>query len=273
MIYEKAYAKINLALAVGKQLGGYHEVQNVMVPIQLYDELFLEKSKENHIESNIEIERNLCEQAVLLFQKKYSISEGVSIRLKKNIPMMAGLAGGSTDAAATLRGLNRLFEINASVEELTTLACELGSDVPFFLYQQPALCVGRGEIVKPLSFAVKQTPILVIKPSFGLSTKEIYQHYEADGGLKEERIVGLLDQLRLQHNEQLEDWIFNDLESVSLAQSADLRKLFAKLSSLGYRPHISGSGPSIFLWNASPNDLELVQSLDSSLFVYFCSTI
>lgn len=273
MIYEKAYAKVNLALAVGKKNDQYHEVENVMIPVNLYDELFFEASLANQVECDIEIENNLCLKAIELFQKKYGVEQGVSLILKKNIPLQAGLAGGSSDAAATLRGLNRLFDKKLSIEELEELAGELGSDVPFFLYNQPALCVGRGEIVRPLDFEVAPFSILIIKPDFGLSTKEIYAQYEYDGVSRDLQIKKLMDALRDSDLSSIDSLIFNDLEGIALKQNDSLMELFNKLASLSYLPHISGSGPSIFLLDAKMADYEIISNLDASLKLFLCHSI
>ena len=168
MIYEKAYAKINLALEVKEKVNNFHNVNNIMIPINLYDELFFEKSNTTYIDCEVDIENNICLKAVDLFFDKYNIVQGVHIILNKNIPIMAGLAGGSTDAAAVLRGLNRLFEINATTSELEELASQLGSDVPFFLHNKISLCTGRGEIINPLDIDFGGASVLFIKPTFGL---------------------------------------------------------------------------------------------------------
>ncbi|MDE6656056.1 MAG: 4-(cytidine 5'-diphospho)-2-C-methyl-D-erythritol kinase, partial [Anaeroplasmataceae bacterium] len=196
MIYEKAFAKINLALEVGKEVDGYHQVQNLMIPIDLYDELFLEKAFEDSIECESEIENNICNRAIELFKEKFNIKECVHITLHKRIPIMAGLAGGSSDAAATLRGLNRLFETDASQEDLYEIACKLGSDVPFFLSVQTAICTGRGEIIEPIDLDFKDVPFLIVKPDFGLSTKEVYDNYVFDGVSKNITFQKLLEAIR-----------------------------------------------------------------------------
>lgn len=273
MIYEKAYAKVNLALEVGDVVDGYHKVQNLMVPISLYDELFFEKSIETKIESEFDIADNICIKAFNLFKKKYNVVSGVTIILKKNIPIMAGLAGGSTDAAATLRGLNRLFEINASVEELYELACQLGSDVPFFLYNKPALCTGRGEVINPLDIEFKDVPFLIMKPKFGLSTKEIYSNYHYHGINKSITIDKIIKSMKEKKIEELDQLIFNDLEPVALGINQNLKDIFSSIERLSYNPHISGSGPSIFILNAKAIDMENIGNLNLNLDLFLCHTI
>lgn len=273
MIYEKAYAKINLALEVGKKENGYHQVKNLMVPISLYDELFFEKSKETVIQCEKDIPDNLCLKAFEIFKKKFQIKEGVTIILKKNIPIMAGLAGGSSDAAATLRGLNRLFETKATLEELIELACELGSDVPFFLQKKAAICTGRGEVVKPLEFETPNIPFLLIKPNFGLSTKDIYSNYVCDGVSKQIYIDKIILGLKENDFSIVEEYTFNDLEKVALKQSPLLEQIFRQIEGLSYEPHVSGSGPSIFILNAKAQDLENVKAKVSDAELFLCHTI
>lgn len=274
MIYEKAYAKINIALEVGPvEEDGYHSVQNIMVPIDLYDELFFQKSAEDIIESSKEIEENICLKAVKLFKQKFNITDCVSITLNKNIPIMAGLAGGSSDAAATLRGVNRLFEVNATYDDLYELACKLGSDVPFFLRIQTALCTGHGDKILPLDVNFSNLSFLIVKPNFGLSTKEVYQNYQWEGISKNVAIQRLLDAIQDRDMDLIDECIFNDLEDTALKMSPALADIFHKIEGLSYVPHISGSGPSIFILNAKTVDLENIKALDSSLELHLCHTI
>ncbi|MCI9653470.1 MAG: 4-(cytidine 5'-diphospho)-2-C-methyl-D-erythritol kinase [Acholeplasmatales bacterium] len=273
MIYEKAFAKINLALEVGKEIDGYHQVQNLMVPIDLYDELFFQKAERDSIECDASIDDNICLRAVKLFKEHFSITSGVFITLNKKIPIMAGLAGGSSDAAATLRGLNRLFETNASQEELYAMACKLGSDVPFFLNVQSAMCTGRGEVVTPIDLDFKNVPFLIVKPDFGLSTKEVYKNYVFHGVSKNITIQKLIEAIKMKNFDLIDEYIFNDLESTALRICPQLAEVFQKIDSLSYIPHISGSGPSIYILNAKTVDLENIKALDAKLSLFLCHTI
>lgn len=273
MIYEKAFAKINLALEVGRKMDGYHQVQNLMVPIDLYDELFFQKAIEDSIECDIPIENNICLKALHLFKKHFSINSGVTITLNKKIPIMAGLAGGSSDAAATLRGLNRLFETDAKKEELYAIACELGSDVPFFLDVQAAMCTGRGEIITPLKLDFKNVPFLIVKPNFGLSTKVVYDNYVYDGVSKNVPIQKLITAIQEKKYDLIDEYIFNDLEATALKICPPLAEIFQKIDSLSYIPHMSGSGPSLYILNAKSIDLENIKTLDDTLSLYLCHTI
>ena len=146
MVVERAYAKVNLSLSVlGKMDNGFHELETIMVPITLHDTLYFRKNNTGEmILLNNEIENNSILKAANLFQEKYK-TPGATIKLVKRIPLEAGLGGGSADSSATLRGLNRLFNFNIPLEELSELAIELGSDNNFCLYNRAAICRGRGE--------------------------------------------------------------------------------------------------------------------------------
>ena len=153
MIKEKAYAKINLALEVMDVKDGYHMVNNLMIPIDIYDEITFKKSDKIELINN-PFPDNIILKAANMFIEKYNIKSGVKMELIKNFPSAAGLAGGSSDGAATLRGLNKLFDNVATKEELLDMAASLGSDVPFFIDMKLALCTGRGEIINPCNITI-----------------------------------------------------------------------------------------------------------------------
>ncbi len=250
MIVEKAYAKINLALEVKeKRLDGYHEVTNLMVPVDLYDELTFELIESGiELESDINIEDNFVYKAAKLFFETYNITKGVKITLKKNIPLQAGLAGGSSDAAACLRGLNRLFETNRSLDELANLSAKLGSDMPFCVYQKLALCTGRGEIVKTLNFHFNEIDCTLIKPNFGFSTKDIFSNYKYEPIDRIQNFDNILKGICCGNNNLIEDNIFNDLQKVSFNISKELKTLYDLLSGSN-KVFMSGSGPTLFIFS------------------------
>ena len=261
MVIKKAYAKINLALEVKNKVDGYHKVNNIMIPIDLYDEIILKKAKKDSILCGVQIENNICQNALELFKKRFGIDKGVSIFIIKRTPIMAGLAGGSTDAAATLIGLAELFNIEVSKKELLDLAKELGSDVPFFISNQLALCTNRGEEITPLPVTYKPVNILLIKPNVGLSTKEVYGNYEWDKSDKTDKINNVVRALEQGDTEALKENIFNDLEKPALKLSEELYDLYTNLDGLGLKPFISGSGPTIYLIEPSNEDIVLVNAL------------
>jgi 4-diphosphocytidyl-2-C-methyl-D-erythritol kinase len=181
---KKSPCKVNLLLNIlGKRADGFHELETVMHPVNLFDELSFERAAQGvHLTCSdpaLPVDAgNLVHRAATLFFQKTEIRDGVMIHLEKKIPMAAGLGGGSGNAATTLLGLNELFGKPLPVEALRDLAATLGSDVPFFLQTKPGLGTGRGEKIEPLDFfpAMKGAAILLVHPGFGISTPWAYQN-------------------------------------------------------------------------------------------------
>lgn len=261
MILEKAYAKINLALEVMDLIDGYHKVNNIMIPISLYDEIELEKNDEILIVDDPFKGKNIMEKAASLFFEYTKIDGGVRIILKKNIPSEAGLAGGSSDGAATLRGLNKLYDANLTNDELRELAKKLGSDVPFFIETKTAICTNRGEEVNKIECNLDETKILIIKPYTGLSTKLVYQNYKYDGESKKENIDNILKALKNNNSKLLKENLFNDLSLPALNLNKDMQDIYIKLSLVDLNPFVSGSGPTMFILNPKESDIELVKTI------------
>jgi 4-diphosphocytidyl-2-C-methyl-D-erythritol kinase len=179
-----APAKINLSLKIlGPRSDGFHEIETLIAPISLYDELQIERrTSKQGIEfrcndpSVPQGDDNLAVRAARAFFKKMKIKSGVLIELKKKIPHGAGLGGGSSDAASTLMALNELFEAKLTREALAKMAEDIGSDVPFFIFQSAAICQGRGELVSPVKLR-KPLFILLLKPQFGVPTAWAYRRW------------------------------------------------------------------------------------------------
>ena len=184
----KSPCKVNLLLNVlGRRADGFHEVETILQPVPLFDELRIEKTvgglELTCSDSRLSVgEENLVYRAATEFQKKVQRG-GAKIHLQKNLPLAAGIGAGSSNAAWTLRGLNELFENPLSAEQLQELAADLGSDVPFFLQDNPALAAGRGEIIKPQKpfTALQGKGLLLIHPGFGVSTPWAYHALAASG--------------------------------------------------------------------------------------------
>ncbi len=274
MIKVRAYAKINLALEVMGEENGYHAVNNIMVPISVFDELTFEKAKKDEvIVYGGYIKDNIVEKALKLFKDTYCIPNGVSIHVTKRIPMEAGLAGGSSDAAATILGLKELFAIGATEEELEVLGAKLGSDVPFFIKSKAALCTGRGEKVAPFDFEAPTFDLLIIKTQVGLSTKRVYKKYEYKHESKYDKINNIIDALKIGDLDKLSNNIFNDLQDISLSMSKELNELYTTLKDNGYKPFVSGSGPSMFILNPSSEDIKKIRELlPENTYVALCHT-
>lgn len=247
MIVERAYAKINLSLEVlDKRSDGYHSINSVMVPIDLYDELTFSFSDDIIYRPSIDIEDDIVIKALRLFYKKYNITKGVCITLEKGIPISSGMAGGSSDAAAVLRGLNKLFNINASLSELEELALLLGTDTVYCLYQKAHYVSGKGEILKPLCDSYDRWPITIIKPDFGFSTKSIYDAYIYDGISKRDKTLNIIESLETNNFDLLNKNIFNDLSKVSIDMTM-LKDIYDDIKDLGYNVFLTGSGPTLYI--------------------------
>lgn len=178
-----APAKINLSLRVlGKRADGFHELETLMAPLTLADELtFLPRRAFQFACSDPSLptdESNLAVRAARLFQQRTGRAVEVRIELEKRVPHGAGLGGGSSDATAVLLGLNELYDQRLGRAELASMAAELGSDIPFFVYESPAWCRGRGEIVEPTTLPAP-VPLLLLKPPFPVPTPDAYRHWSA----------------------------------------------------------------------------------------------
>ncbi len=247
----KAPAKVNLILDIlKKRSDGYHEVKMIMQAITLFDFVTLRRSQNSGIviRSNVpELagdETNIMWKAVDLVRKKFGIREGVELVLEKHIPIAAGLAGGSADGAAVLEGLNRLWQLNLSQEELMRLAAQLGSDVPFCLTGGTALATGRGEIIQPLGINADLFMVLV-KDDFSVSTKEIYQSFQLKGHHPDaDKMISALQKNNLA---EISSNLGNLLESVTFSLYPKLEKIREGLVNVGASGVLmSGSGPTVF---------------------------
>lgn len=217
MIKEKAFGKINLGLSViGKRNDGYHELDMIMTPIDISDDLeFVMLSKDViqlEIKGDLGVikEDNIVFKAANLLKETHKVTSGVQITLTKRIPIQAGLGGGSADAAATLRGLNQLWELNLTLEDLAKLSINLGSDVPFCVYNQTARVRGRGEIIEFID-AVPSGYVILVHPGFYCSTKEVFNHAVV-GVQNSGRIDALQEAIQSSDIAMVAKKIYNDLE-------------------------------------------------------------
>lgn len=248
----KAYAKINIALdIVGKREDGYHLLRMIMQNIDLYDTITMEK-----IDSGIKLkcnkhyvptdERNLAYKAAKLFMETYSINEGVEIDLVKNIPVSAGLAGGSTDAAGVLKLMNEMFQVNASEAELKTLGLRLGADIPYCISGGTALCEGIGEKITQLK-PFKDKILVLIKPPFGVSTKEVYREFDLTKVIFHPKIEELIKAMEKNDIYFVAENMKNLLENVTLKKHRVITNIKEEVKSNGsIGTMMSGSGPTVF---------------------------
>lgn len=249
----KAYAKVNISLdIVGKrEEDGYHLLRMIMQNIDLYDEIDIEKQQSGITitcnKSYVPVdERNLAYKAAKIFKEAYDISEGVKINIKKNIPVSAGLAGGSTDAAAVLKVMNKIFSINVSDEELMKLGLKLGADIPYCINGGTALCEGIGEKITQLP-AFKDKILVLVKPSFGVSTKEVYKGFDLNRVRSHPRTEELIKNISDDNLFLVAKNMKNLLENVTLKKHKILIKLKEDMNKTGaIGSMMSGSGPTVF---------------------------
>lgn len=253
MIREKAYAKINLGLDVlRRRPDGYHEVKMIMQTVDICDDLTFEKRGEPGIGFRIEgsdlpaDENNLVYRAAALLMEKRQIREGVSITLQKKIPIAAGMAGGSADAAATLRGVNALFGMGYSAEELKEIGVTLGADIPYCVQGGTMLSEGIGEILTPLS-EPPACHLVIAKPDIDVSTAFVYGHLQADKLTFHPDIDGMAAALAAGELRGITDRMGNVLEAVTVKEYPVIDKLKRMMCELGAENALmSGSGPTVF---------------------------
>lgn len=248
----KAYAKINISLdVVGKRDDGYHLLRMIMQTIDLYDLINITKGRSGiYVTTNKSYlptdERNLAYKSAKLFIDTYGINGGVDINIRKNIPVAAGLAGGSTDAAAVLKGMRTIFGVDATDEELMKLGLQLGADVPYCINGGTALCEGIGEKITKLE-NFKNHILIVVKPSFGVSTKEVYQGLDITKIFKHPDTEGLISAIQRNDLKQVSLDMKNLLENVTLKKHGilkDIKNEMLRAGALGAM--MSGSGPTVF---------------------------
>lgn len=251
-MYMKAYAKINLSLdVVGKREDGYHLLRMIMQSIDLYDLINIDL-KEAGIELSCDKayvpvdSRNIAYKAAELFLKEYGIGSGVRIDIQKNIPVAAGLAGGSTDAAAVLKGLRDLLKPEVTDEELMGLGVRIGADVPYCIAGGTALCEGIGEKITKLD-PFRDKILILVKPPFGVSTKTVYQKLDIGKIRIHPPTNRLIKAMREQDLNYVSKNMKNVLENVTLNRKHTLRLIKDELVELGAMGSMmSGSGPSVF---------------------------
>jgi 4-diphosphocytidyl-2-C-methyl-D-erythritol kinase len=246
----KAPAKLNIRLKVtGLRPDGYHELVSIMVPVGLYDILELRVPFDGRIQIRCEDtdvpsdKSNLVYRAAESFMYQTGLDEGASINLQKNIPVSAGLGGGSSDAAATLLVLNRIYSNPLSDSDLHALAVKLGADVPFFLNCRPSLATGIGEILSPIPNWPELWYIIVVPP-FKVSTSWAYQNLRLR--LTTDEYADIFEMLK-KGNYSISNILENDLEKVTAASFPIINTLKKSLMDAGAEGAImSGSGPSVF---------------------------
>ena len=252
-IYQKAYAKINLGLDVlRRRADGYHEVRMIMQTVDIFDELIIEKKAQagielqtDHSELPSDGSNLICKAAERLFRER-KITEGVKITLVKRIPIAAGMAGGSSDAAAAMRGLNLLFEMGYSVAELQELGVRLGADIPYCITGGTMLSEGIGEILTPLP-APPECFLLIAKPDINVSTGFVYGNLHADTLEFHPDIDGMIGALEAGSRKGMTDRLGNVLETVTVKEYPVIDRIKEVMKAQGAENALmSGSGPTVF---------------------------
>lgn len=248
-----AYAKINLGLdVIRKREDGYHDVCMIMQSLDLHDTITISKSDPPGISlktnlSYLPVDKgNLVYKAAALFIDTISVKDGLVIELNKSIPVAAGLAGGSSDAAATLKGLNELYGAGLSQEELMKLGIKLGADVPYCIMLGTALSEGIGEVLTPLA-PIPKCSILLVKPDISVSTKYVYENLRLTEDIVHPDIAKIKDALTKGELDTLAGNMDNILQTVTIKDYPIITKIKKKMIELGALTSLmSGSGPTVF---------------------------
>lgn len=252
-ILEKAPAKINLSLDIlHKREDGYHEVEMIMTMVDLADRLEFTPLSRDTIIITSQVgfipldDKNLAVQAARLIKERYHITSGVHIHLDKHIPVAAGLAGGSTDAAATLRGLNKLWDLRLTDADMQKLGGEIGSDVPFCVAGGTALATGRGEKLQPID-SPPQCWVILAKPPIHVSTSDVYGKVRVENIKSHPNTTALLSAISDQDFHRVCGSMGNVLEEVTLDLYPEVKRIKECMEKLGADGVLmSGSGPTVF---------------------------
>lgn len=248
----KAPAKINLSLDVlHKREDGFHEVEMIMTTIDLADRLELTLLEQNVIKITSlnrfvpDDSRNLAYQAALLLKERFNVQKGVAIMIEKVIPVAAGLAGGSSDAAAVLRGLNKLWGLGLTLDELAKIGAEIGSDVSFCVYGGTALATGRGEIITELP-AAPTCWVILAKPFIGVSTADVYRRLNVNK-IKHPNTKEMIHAIESGNYSQVCSNLENVLEDVTFQLHPEVAQIKEQMKRFGADAVLmSGSGPTVF---------------------------
>ena len=249
----KALAKVNLGLdVVRKRPDGYHEVRMIMQTIHLFDRLEITRNQSGRITMSTNLaflptnENNLVYKAAALLKEEFDIGDGIDVKLHKHIPVAAGMAGGSTDAAAVLYGMNRIFDLGLSKEDLMTRGVKLGADVPYCIMRGTALAEGIGEKLSALPPMVK-CPVLIAKPAVSVSTKFVYQNLKLNEQTPHPDIDALITDIRNSDLDNICADMGNVLETVTIPNYPVIAQIKEQMLKSGAKASMmSGSGPTVF---------------------------
>lgn len=271
----KSYAKINISLAVKERReDGYHELDSIMVPIELHDSLIISPlitAKDNFITvddfSNGLIHYNLVGNCIDAMANKYGFKNKYRVYIHKNIPMQAGLGGGSSNAAFTMKAVNQILKLNATDEELIELGKSYGADIPFFIPLKPSRCKGIGEKLEPIEIK-NNYYVILIKPKAGVSTKEAFELCDSKP-YKKIDIDGVVEALATGDDDKLVECMGNSLEEPAMKLVPEIKEIKDYLYSHGLKiVAMSGSGSTVFgLSQDKKLLLNIMNEIDNDWFV------
>ena len=251
-IQMKALAKVNLGLdVIRRREDGYHEVKMIMQTVRLYDRIILEKTQKGiSMEKNLSFlpvnEQNIAYRAAKMLMDEFHIQGGLHIKIDKHIPVAAGMAGGSTDGAAVLYGVNKIFELGLTKRQLMERGVKLGADVPYCIMRGTVLSEGIGEILTPVS-SLPDCHILIAKPPVSVSTKHVYENLKLDKIEKHPDIDGMVEALRIEDLHGVTQRMENVLETVTIPEHPEIQQIKELMIKEGaLNALMSGSGPTVF---------------------------
>ncbi len=263
----KAYAKINLALDIlEKRQDKYHELNSIMQQIDLYDEFTFEKSDDIIIQS--QFKDDIVLKTILKLKELFQIKNGVTVFVKKNIPVAAGLGGGSSNAAITLKALNKLWNLNLSTEDLIKVGAELGADIPFFLAGNSCFVSGKGEIAEKIN--LPEMNLVLINPGYALSTKQAYEE------LANREYEKKFSSLKIKNSKEVKEIASNIHNDFIHTQKDEIKNIINDLiNNNALNASITGKGPTVF--GIFENKVKAEQAYnnlkDKYKFVYLTKTI
>ncbi len=263
---EKAYAKVNLHLdIVGKRIDNYHNLEMVMAPLKLHDVLTFDilDHDEIVITSDQEItknpEDNLVYKVVKHLKERFDIKKGVKVYIEKCIPIASGLAGGSADAAAALRAMNKLFKLDLSLDKLAEIGEGFGSDIPFCVHNKLCIARGKGEQLFFLKGKLN-LPLLLITPKFAVSTKDVFSKVDVNK-IKPVKITTMTNAIYNKNIDLVINRLYNALEPFAFEMYPEIKALKDKLIDIGYRGVLmSGSGPTVYALDKKIKSLKEISS-------------
>ena len=251
-IQMKALAKVNLGLdVIRRREDGYHEVKMIMQTVRLYDRIILEKTQKGiSMETNLSFlpvnEQNIAYRAAKMLMDEFHIQGGLHIKIDKHIPVAAGMAGGSTDGAAVLYGVNKIFELGLTKRQLMERGVKLGADVPYCIMRGTVLSEGIGEILTPVP-SLPDCHILIAKPPVSVSTKHVYENLKLDKIEKHPDIDGMVEALRMEELHGVTQRMENVLETVTIPEHPEIQQIKELMIKEGaLNALMSGSGPTVF---------------------------